>query len=613
MCGICGILYFESEHNVDEQSLREMTTTLAHRGPDGDGYYIDNHQSVGFGFRRLSIIDVLGCSQPLLSEDCATVLVGNGEIYNFRELRARLSQTHQFQTQGDIETILHLYEDVALDCVYDLRGMFAFAIWDSRRQRLILSVDHFGQKPLYYAADREKIVFASELKALLRDPAISHELDLVALDEYLSCGYITAPRTILRSVRKLSPGHTLVVDRSGEPILQSYWQPQFCSSDRWHRASFEELACALRLHLQRAVSAHAVSDVPLGVFLSGGIDSSTVVALLSQEHRAFPLKSFTVAFSDTDYDESSFARLVAQRYEMDHEAVLVDSADALETLPSLIRQFDEPFADSSMIPTYLLARHARHSVKTVLTGDGGDEVFGGYAQHLYAQRQALLEQFIPARLHPVATRMSNLLPKLTKIKPYLAAMDQSYSHWRAPTNFFSAAQRRKLHGNDSPMRGAADPYVVENQDGLSQVQLLDLTTYLPGDILVKIDRAAMLASLETRSPLLDLDLFEFMSAVPPSYRVGARAGKRLLRKSVEDLLPAPLLRRKKQGFSIPQGEWLRSVFKPLVEDVVIHPREPLFDSAYVQALVGEHMSGQADHKDRLWALLCFELWAREYL
>ena len=620
MCGLCGIWYFEPNRNIDEPLLRRMTTALAHRGPDGEAYYIDQHNSIGLGFRRLSIIDPQGSSQPLISEDQTKVIVGNGEIYNFRELRTSLSAYHQFQTRGDIETILHLYEDDAEQWMQRLRGMFAVALWDSTRQQLTLAVDHFGQKPLYYALDRERLIFGSELKALLPYPTVAREIDAQAFDEFLSCGYITAPRSIFRSVRKLSPGCTLTVDRTGTAKLRQYWQPTFSTPGKYYQASFDELAADLQCRLLEAVRRHAVSDVPLGAFLSGGIDSSAVVALLQQAGIDTPLRTFSAAFAEESYDESRFSRLMADRFATQHEVVHVLPSATRDSLPTLIRQFDEPFADSSMIPTLLVAQQASKSVKVVLSGDGGDEVFAGYFQHLYGYRQSLLELLIPAGLHSSAARAAQFLPAATKVKPYLAALDQPYGRWTAAAGFFTPAQRRQLYSQEfgevlaqskvtSPVR---DPRSA-SYDGLSQLQYADLTTYLPGDILVKVDRAAMLASLEVRSPLLDLDLFEFMARVPPAYKVGLRSGKRLLKRALEPVLPAAILRREKQGFSIPQAEWLRSVFAPQLWALPDRSHHGLFNPDYVQNLVREHMAGVADHKDRVWALLCFDLWAREYL
>ncbi len=595
-----------------------MTATLAHRGPDGEAYYVDEADSIGLGFRRLSIIDPQGSSQPLVSEDQTKIIVGNGEIYNFRELRAALCSRHLFQTRGDIETILHAYEEDAERCVVRLRGMFAFVVWDSTCQQLTFAVDHFGQKPLYYALDREKVIFGSELKALLHYPKISREIDPQALDEYLTCGYITAPRSIFRAVRKLPAGCTLTIDRTGEANLRQYWQPIFPAAEQYHHASFDELAIALRQQLLEAVHRHAVSDVPLGAFLSGGIDSSAVVALLQQASIDRPMRTFSAAFTEQNYDESSFARMVADHFDTAHEVVRVLPSDARDSLPALVQQFDEPFADSSMIPTLLVARQARKSVKVVLGGDGGDEVFAGYFQHLYGYRQARLESLIPAALHASAVRVARLLPNVVKVKPYLAALDQPYSRWTASSGFFATAQRRQLYAREATKAlRAASPQAKggrsDSYDGLSQLQYADLTTYLPGDILVKVDRAAMLASLEVRSPLLDLDLFEFMARVPPAYKVGLKSGKRLLKRALEPLLPATTLRREKQGFSIPQAEWLRSVFAPQVWELLDHPRHELFDPAYVHDLVSEHMVGTVDHKDRLWALVCFDQWARVYL
>ena len=619
MCGLCGIWYFGNDKLVDPEVLRAMTTQLIHRGPDEEGFYYNG--SIGLGFRRLNIIDAADSHQPLSSEDGQIQIVCNGEIYNYAALRAQLSNRHAFRTHGDIEPILHLYEDCSSDCVLHLRGMFAFAIWDNRLIQLTLAVDRFGKKPLYYLIDDQKIIFASEIKALLQHHGISRALDYEALDEYLSCGYISAPHTIFAAIHKLPPGHILTLGKNGQAQIKPYWSPQFAGANEWDSRSFADLSAELSRLLVDAVRLRMVGDVPIGAFLSGGVDSSSVIAFISQLSPT-PIRTFSVAFEESGYDESRYAQTVADYWHTDHHVVTVRPADALAALPQLIRQFDEPFADSSMIPTYLLAQFAHKQVTVALSGDGGDEIFAGYVQHLYGYRQQFLASIIPTSLHPAAAQFARALPHKVKLKPYLAAIDQPPQYWNKSGGFFLPQQRHQLYTNEFRHVFNADQAEqtrieacehIRHLDGLSQLQYHDLTIYLPGDILVKVDRAAMLTSLEVRCPLLDHHIFEFMARIPPRYRVSLKSGKLLLRKALGAMLPPVIHQRAKQGFSIPQADWLRGAFNPLLRDTLatLH-RQDLFNQTVVQRLLDEHSSGQSDHKDRLWALLCFDLWSREY-
>ncbi len=604
MCGICGFWYFDPAHLGDEAMLHSMTAQLVHRGPDDAGCYLSG--SLGLGFRRLSILDLQGSQQPMPSEDERRWLVCNGEIYNYLSLRAALSARHQFRTRGDVEPILHLYEDYGSRCVDHLRGMFAFALWDGIQQQLMLSVDRFGKKPLYYALDSEKIVFGSELKAVLRCPGISRDLDYEALDQYLACGYIAAPRSIYASVRKLPPGYRLMVSRDGVQ-LEPYWIPTFAEPDQFDRRLPAELAAELRHLLTEAVRLRMASDVPVGAFLSGGVDSSAVVALMT-EVSGKPVKTYSIGFDQPAYDERPYAQAAASFLGCEHQ-VDVLRPDALDLLPRLVHHFDEPFADSSMIPTYLVSRLASQQVKVVLSGDGGDEVFAGYHQHLYAYRQQFLELIIPLPLHRSAAHLSRFAPR--RIRPYLVAVDQPPTRWLT-NGFFSLEQRGRLYASDFTSIFASSRPSNTRLDPLSQLQQRDLADYLPGDILVKVDRASMLASLEVRSPLLDQAVFEFMARVPPRLRVTPRGGKALLKRALRGVLPPSVYLRKKQGFSIPQSEWLRGALTPMLRDLLLHSCFPgLLDQAYVARLIDQHRTGQADHKDRLWALLCLELWGRE--
>ncbi len=618
MCGICGIWYFDQQRHVDQNVLQAMTSRLVHRGPDDAGFYCNG--SIGIGVRRLSILDKLEGHQPIFNEDEQVSLVCNGEIYNFRSLREKLTARHRFRSDGDVETILHLYEEIQLQCVDQLRGMFAFALWDGSTRQLILAIDRFGKKPLYYMHDSEKIIFASELKSLLCYPGIQRELDYQALDEYLACGFISAPGSIFKNIQRVSPAHIVTVQANGSLNIEKYWYPNFTEPNQWDKRSIDDLATELRYLLTEAVRLRMISDVPVGAFLSGGVDSTSVVALMTQISDA-PVKTFSIGFDDPRYDERQFAECAADYLGNEHLSEIM-TVDKLDFLPHLIQHFDEPFADSSMVPTYFLSQLARRKVTVVLSGDGGDEVFAGYHQHLYAYRQFFLQTVIPKSFHSLASSLGRAMPPAIKLKPYLAALGQPAENW-ITSGFFSVRQRRKLYSLEAQLmledykRERAKKEVFQqvlHLDELSQLQYHDLIHYLPNDILVKVDRASMLASLEVRSPLLDQEVFEFMSRIPAHFRTSLISGKTLLKKALEPLLPPFIHSRKKQGFSIPQAEWLRGKLFPLLGEILAHPHVPgLFDPIYIDQLVREHATGQIDHKDRLWALLCFELWAREQI
>ncbi|MEO8394898.1 MAG: asparagine synthase (glutamine-hydrolyzing) [Chloroflexota bacterium] len=614
MCGICGIYYFTEQRHVAADVLHSMTATMLHRGPDDAGFHCDG--PIGMGVRRLSILDKSGSQQPIFDEDKRLCLICNGEIYNFRDLRTQLLDRHHFRSEGDAETILHLYEEDGLLCVTHLRGMFAFALWDSSKQQLTLAVDRFGKKPLYYAIDAEKILFASELKALLRYPGLSRDIDYQALDEYLANGFISAPRSIYRGIRRLAPAQIMTIAHNGVSHTELYWEPNFAEYNKWDKRPINDCAAELRSLLTEAVRLRMTSDVPIGAFLSGGVDSTAVVALMTQLSTV-PIKTFSIGFSDTHYDESPFAKAAVDYFGSDHHSEIIHT-DQLGVLPDLIRHFDEPFADSSMIPTYLVSRLARQEVTVALSGDGGDEVFAGYHQHLYGYRQHVLQTLIPTSLRPLMAGFGRILPSAARVNPYLAALDRPAERWLT-SGFFSAQQRNQLYSFD--MRSTLEKSEVEqlksdifrrvrHLDELSQLQYYDLTRYLPNDILVKVDRASMLASLEVRSPLLDHKVFEFMARLPPHYRMSLMSGKLLLKKALAPLLPPFIHHRKKQGFSIPQAEWLRGTLNSFLREVLSQPHlQGIFDQSYIQQLIREHSLNQIDHKDRLWALLCFELWA----
>lgn len=618
MCGLCGLWHDDPAREVDADLLRRMTATLVHRGPDDEGLHVEG--PVGLGFRRLSIIDLAGSHQPMANEDGTCWIVFNGEVYNFQSLRARLADRHTFRTTGDTETVLHAYEERGADCVLDLRGMFAFAIWDRRQRQMLLAVDRFGKKPLYYARVGGTFVFGSELKALLPYPGLSRDLDEAAVVDYLANGFVAAPRTIFRGVYKLPPGHTLTVTAAGLGEPRPYWHPRLATPDEQDRRPEAELAAELRDLLTEAVRLRLISDVPLGAFLSGGIDSSAVVALMSRVSSQ-PVRTFSMGFDEAGYDEREFSDAVARQWGTQHTHEVV-RPDVVSLLPKLTRQFDEPFADNSMIPTFQVSQLARQHVTVALSGDGGDEVFGGYQWYRRAARLARLQSWLPRHLRPLVARLAERLPALGPFREYLLRADQRPTCWRAgDAGFLPEDLQRlllpRLEGWAAQPESERERRLanVGGQHWLSQLQSLDLSGYLPGGILVKVDRASMLTSLEVRSPLLDQVVFEFMARVPPELKVSQRESKVLLKRAVADLLPPTILNRRKRGFDLPTGAWLRGPLLPLLRDTLLASSAwcgRLFARPELERLVTEHGGGRGDHKGRLWALLCLELWAQNY-
>ncbi len=617
MCGICGVWYFDRSRSVAHQILSNMTDSIIHRGPDEDGFYIE--KNIGLGFRRLSIIDVAGSHQPMSNEDQKIQLVFNGEIYNYQDLQKKLQDNHTFVTKGDTETIVHAYEEYGVECFTHLRGMFGLAIWNEREQRLVAGVDRFGKKPFYYWHDDEKIIFGSELKCILQHPDLQKEIDLDALDDYLTYGYISAPRSILKHVSKLPAGHRMIVNANGDITVESYWHPHFCMPNEYDNRPLPELAEELRHLLMEAVKIRMISDVPLGAFLSGGVDSSAVVALMSLQSDR-PIKTFSIGFEESGFDESNYAQLIADRYNTDHTRHVVTS-DLEEILPKIIKQYDEPFLDYSSIPTTYVSMIARQHVTVALGGDGGDEVFGGYNRYRYGFRHQFLQSVIPKFARPMVSAIGEKLPTFVKGHAFIRGVDKDMMHWLEYAVAFHASERRELYTNKSPNlvaegfhRDLLSP--TSNHDMLSRFQYQDMNFYLPYDILVKVDRASMLNSLEVRAPLLDYVLFEFMAKVPPKYKMSKTGSKILLKEAVKDLVPNDILYRTKQGFNSPMEYWLRDSLAPLMQDNLLDKtaqERGLFEHAYVSNLVQQHIEGRADHKWKLWALLSFELWARTYL
>lgn len=619
MCGIAGIVETEGRP-ADPSLLRAMTTLLRHRGPDGDGFVCRG--PVGLGHRRLAIIDLATGDQPMASDDGAIWIVFNGEIYNFRELRRELeSAGARFKTSSDTEVILRAYESWGSECVRRLRGMFAFAILDERARRVVLARDRVGIKPLFYAWDGRRLLFASELKGLLEDPGFPRTLDREALGAYLTYHYVPAPLTIFAGARKLPAATTLVLSLDGgEPRLSEYWRLPFAPVTDVREAEWME---GLRAHLDDAVRSHMVADVPIGAFLSGGIDSGTVVALMARASSA-PIRTFSIGFEEAEFDELAYARQIAERFGTEHHEYVV-KADALTVLPKLIWHFDEPFADSSAVPTYYVSEVTRRHVTVALSGDGGDENFAGYRR--YAQAQALDRRMgsLPALLRPLLGMAARVLPVGGPGQAYaglLASRGVARYH-RLVTYERSETLRRLLSKDFADLADrAADPAVFERladrqqaPDFVSALQHIDMATYLPDDILTKVDRTSMAVSLEARVPLLDHLLMEYVATIPSDLKLRGETGKYLLKRAMADALPSEILGRRKMGFGVPLGTWLRRELREMARDTLLGSaarQRGIFRSVEVERLLRIHDSGRRDYSARLWALLCLELWMERW-
>jgi asparagine synthase (glutamine-hydrolysing) len=621
MCGICGVISLTGV-GVERSVLEAMNQALVHRGPDSEGSLVEG--PVALGARRLAIIDLAGGNQPIWNEDGTIAVVQNGEIYNYRSLRDDLERRgHRFSTHSDTEVLVHLYEEHDLRFVDHLRGMFAIAIWDGRRRRLVLARDRFGIKPLYYHVNGDVLAFASELKSLIRHPGFSREIDADALEAYLAFSFVPAPLTIFSAARKLEAGCVLTWEEGSSDIRIESYADVRCSREV-RRDGEEALAQELLARLRDSVRAHLVADVPVGVLLSGGLDSSTLAALAAEESTD-RVSTFTIGFEERGFDEREPARLVAQRYGTDHHE-LVLTPDAAELLPELAAVFDEPFADSSAIPTYLVSRLARQKVKVALSGEGGDELFGGYnyyVGHLLAprlKRLARLARPVVDRV-PTSSRAASTLDWQAKRfvrGAHLPPLERHYA-WKS---VFSPAERRSVLRREC--RGSLDPLALlqrrdaheKHVDGLTRVVDLDLGIFLVDDMLVKTDRASMAHSLETRVPILDTVVAELGLALPHHLKVRGLAKKRLLRRAVAPLLPEPILHGKKRGFSIPLAAWLQGELQPFVRDVLSPEnvrRQGFFEADGVRSLVDDHVAGRADQSRKIWALLAFSLWFDRYV
>jgi len=636
MCGIAGAVWNDPLVALEPEVLRRMTDALRHRGPDDQGSYISDFRlrsaygaqpGVALGHRRLSIIDVAGGHQPLSNEDGTIWITFNGEIYNHRQLRRRLEGAgHAFRTHSDTETIVHLYEDEGIGCFEHLNGMFALAIWDARERRLVVARDRLGKKPLYYRREAQRLLFASELKSLLEVPNMPRRIDPQAIDDFLTYQYVPHPRTIFRDICKLPPGH-FGVYADGRWLTEAYWKPDF---NREIQLPPADAARQVRELLTDAVAMRLESEVPLGAFLSGGVDSALVVGLM-QKLTSTPVKTFSIGFAEKEFDETPAARAVAERLGTDHHEFRVEP-NCVEVIERLAWHYDEPFGDSSAVPTYYVARLTRQHVTVALSGDGGDELFGGYLRYR-AVRLASYFDLLPSTARSMLaapwwqrwTTRGHQRSPLRRAGRLLEALAygprRRYLEWVC---VFNEARRVALYSDEFlASLPNADPFAFLDQalsrcssrDAVTAAGLADLVTYLPCDLMTKVDIATMAHGLECRAPMLDYRLVELAASLPIQYKLHRGRGKHILREAFPDLLPPSVTRRPKMGFGLPLSTWFRGQLKDYTRDV-------LFDSTTlsrgyyrpgaVRQLFDEHQAGAFDHSHRLWALLVLELWHREW-
>ncbi len=615
MCGIAGFIDSECNSDRAEILIDNMCKAIRHRGPDDQGAWVG--EGVALGMRRLSIIDLEGGHQPIFNEDQSILVVFNGEIYNYRELQQELQERgHHFRTKSDTEAIVHAYEEYGDECVKHLRGMFTFALWDKKRQRLLAARDRFGKKPFNYYWDGKKFIFGSEIKSILKAD-IPREINPIALDEYLVYRYVPSPNTLFKNIMKLSPGHILTYE-NGKVSTKRYWELSFTPTCQDDEADAVERILAL---LRDAVQVRLMSEVPLGAFLSGGIDSSIVVGLMSSM-MSRPVKTFSIGFEEDDYSELPYARQVARHFGTDHQEFFV-RPDLVSVLPELVWAYDEPFGDASMLPTYYVSKLAREHVTVVLTGDGGDEIFGGYTyyKHEYEIKH------IPTPLRLVLGFGGMLMPNGMRGKKRLHNMlyDPATRSVHA-AQLFPDGTRQSMYGREyfalvcdhDPYARQMNEYRAASHLGIpAAMQYVDSRIFLPDDILVKVDKASMFNSLETRAPMLDQYLVEYVSSLSSEIRTRNGALKYLLKKVAADMLPAEILTRRKQGFSAPIKHWFRGDLTSYASDLLDSPRarqRGIFNPQFIRNILKAHAATSwVNYSEAIWALLCLELWFQVYI
>ena len=630
MCGIYG--YLSSKRSIDPRILRSMGDTLRHRGPDDEGEMIgeDGDLCVGFGHQRLSIIDLSPAGrQPMSNEDGSIWITYNGEIYNFIALREELERKgHRFKSSSDTEVVIHLYEELGIRCLEKMNGMFAFALWDRHKKTLILARDRIGKKPLHYTLSNEGIVFASELKALLTHPGVSREIDLKSLNRYLTYEYVPAPDSIFKSIKKLEPGHYLLY-RQGATEMVQYWDIPLTDNPMGYKTEAEYVE-DLRERLANAVKSRLVADVPVGLFLSGGVDSSLIAALAM---RANPkLECFSIGFDEPSFDESRYARQVARALNAQHQLMIFSTREMLDTIHNLPDILDEPLADASILPTYLLSKFASQKVKVALSGDGGDELFAGYPTY-QAHKLITYYDSLPAFLKSALRAMASHLPVSHnnistefKIKQFLkgagVASEIRFFIWMGA---FTDAEKKGLLSDEvkNELRSHNTyedifNYISKSKltKDMERILYLSMKLYLQDDLLVKVDRTSMANSLEVRCPLLDYEFIEFACSLPMFYKLNGLKTKYLFKKAAMGLLPASIINRPKKGFGIPISRWLCGELKDLMMNHLNQQtieRQGLFDWPYISGLMDAHLSRRADHRKLLWPLIVFQIWYARFV
>lgn len=619
MCGISGIMHTDQAIPVDQEILRNMVRVIHHRGPDDYGIW--QQGPVGIGMARLSIIDRAGGHQPMHNEDKSCWIVFNGEIYNFQDLRIELlAKGHDFLTSSDTETILHLYEEYGEDCVRFLRGMFAFAIFDTVKKKLFIARDRLGVKPLHYFFDGKHFVFGSEIKSILASCLVKREFLPSALVNYFFYGYTPDPDTMFAGIHKLPPGHTLVL-RQGAVTLNRYWQVHFEEDNRHNETYFVDRTLEI---MEEAVRIRLVSEVPLGAFLSGGIDSSLVVALMARQ-MGEPVKTFSIGFEDQDFNELAYARMVAKQYGTDHHEEIV-RPDAEKIILDLVRQFDEPFADSSAIPTYYVSKMTKKWVTVSLSGDGGDELFAGYTRYQEGRLPSLMRHLPGFIRKGIFRNLATLLPQGfygTNTLRYWSCSDEEQIIWKYTKmlallheDIFSSELKARVATTDPASALLSYLRKVQEKDRVTRMQYLDLHTYLPGDIMAKVDRTSMMVSLEAREPLLDHHLVEFAATIPACYKIKNGETKYILKKVAERLLPRELIYRPKQGFAVPIHGWIKKEWAEMSHELLLGQRAMArknFNPIFLRRIMDEHQRGRRDHSYIIWTLMVLELWFREFI
>jgi asparagine synthase (glutamine-hydrolysing) len=626
MCGIIGIYHFRSKESVSEEILQRLCSSVRHRGPDDRGTYTS--ASIGLGIQRLAVIDLATGRQPIHNEDKSIWIVFNGEIYNFASLRKELETEHSFSTNSDTEVILHLYEKYGPACVQRLRGMFAFAIWDETRQELFIARDRIGKKPLYYTVANGAFVFGSELKALRAYLPRTPEIDADAIDQFLTFQYIASPATIYQGISALPPAHTLTCRSDGTVTTENYWHVSYTEKTS---LSFTDSCARIREILDESTRLRMIADVPLGTFLSGGHDSSIIVGLMSR-HSAQAVKTFSIGFENEDFSELRYARIVANHFKTDHHELILQQ-HFLSLLPEIITAYDQPFADTSMLPTYLLSRETRRQVTVALSGDGGDETFGGYARYK-ALKSSRNIAFLFQQLGMKATRrLAGLFPHVETtqgkspfryLERFITGLAlppaERNAHWLsffpppAKEGLYTSAFREKIRINAFD-RLAGVYRNAPASDLLDRSLYTDLTVYLPECLLAKVDIASMANSLEVRSPFLDHTLIEFAATLPSKWKVHGVRTKHILRAAFDDFLPSEIVQRGKTGFGMPVGRWFRSDWEKTFRDIVLSDRafqRGYFNPQTLRQIHHDHVTGKRDNGYQMWALLVLEWWHRIY-